>query len=131
MKHMENHTMNGHSKKENTLYSLAQSVKKLTWSHVTLGLSIIAMLFAGFGFVRNTQNANKDIPEIKRTIDAHEKSDQTTVFLMVNTLNEIKLSVKDIQGDIKLVNQKVDDMKAYGVGGEYHRETIKAIERNK
>ncbi len=129
MQQTEKHVMNGHSKKENTLYALVQTVGKLTWSHFTLAASIIAMLFAGFGFVRNTQSANKDIPEIKKSINDHEKKDDATTFLIVNTLNEIKLSVKDIQGDVRLVNQKVDDMKAYGIG-EYQRATKEAIKKS-
>ncbi len=105
-------------------------LKKLTWSHITMSAAIVGFLFSIFGFVRNTQSANKDIPEIKSQLIDHEKNDNAKDILFVNTLNEIKLSVKDIQGEVRVVSTKVDDFKQYGVG-QYHREAREAIEKNK
>ncbi len=125
--------MNGqHKKKETPIDILIHSVKNLTIANivavvVTIG-SISGILFGAYSFISTTNNVNKEIPEIKKVINEHEKKDDEKNIVFLNTLNEIKLSVKDIQGDIKLVNQKVDDMKANGFG-RYHEDTRELIRK--
>lgn len=115
-------------KKENTIMSYLQVIGRLNKAQLALLVSITLALFSGFGFVLNTKATNKEIPLIKENIEDHERKDDAKYFLIVNALNEIKLGMKDIQGDVKIVNTKVDDMKAYGVG-EYHKATKEAIKK--
>lgn len=110
------------------LFSLIR--ESILASFLTLA-SIGGILFGIFVFIFNTKATNKDVPEIKSMIQKHEAEDAEDKKQFINILNDVKISIGKVDSKTDLINQKVDDMKAYGVGGEYHRATKDAINKTK
>ncbi len=130
---MNGQIMNGQQKKTMVSIWLEQILRMKIGALVTI-IGIIGGTI-GYGikatnWVTETNTDHQSIIDVKKMVDENKNQANKDKMQFTETLHSIDVHMTRIDGNLELVNQKIDDVKQYGQGN-YRPETREAIRNAK